>query len=49
MQINILQRGEEDKAKGLVVVIDVFRAFSTTCYIYEDGTLYLKKIVETSG
>lgn len=37
MQINILQRGEEDKAKGLVVVIDVFRAFSTTCYIYENG------------
>lgn len=37
MQINILQRGEEDKAKGLTVVIDVFRAFSTSCYVYANG------------
>jgi len=42
MQINILQRGEEDKAKGLAVVIDVFRAFTTSCYVYNNG---VKKII----
>ena len=25
------------KAKGLTVIIDVFRAFSTACYIYANG------------
>lgn len=37
MQIDILQRGEENKAKGLAVVIDVFRAFTTSCYVYNNG------------
>ena len=25
------------KAKGLTVIIDVFRAFSTACYLFEQG------------
>ena len=37
MEIKILQKGEENKAKGLVVVIDVFRAFSTSCYVFNNG------------
>lgn len=37
MIIKILTRNEASEAKGLAVVIDVFRAFSTACYIYENG------------
>jgi len=38
MQIEILQLTEgAKKAKGLTVIIDVFRAFSTTCYVYAAG------------
>lgn len=37
MIINILTGSEASEAKGLAVVIDVFRAFSTACYIYENG------------
>jgi 2-phosphosulfolactate phosphatase len=38
MQINILQKVEGAKqARGLTVVIDVFRAFSTACYLFEAG------------
>jgi len=38
MKINILQLldGARD-AKGLTVIIDVFRAFSTACYAFESG------------
>jgi len=38
MQINILHNIEgAKKAKGLAVVIDVFRAFSTECYVFANG------------
>ena len=37
MIINILTRREAPEAKGLAVVIDVFRAFSTACYMYDNG------------
>lgn len=38
MQIEILQLLEgAKKAKGLTVIIDVFRAFSTACYAFELG------------
>ena len=38
MNIEILQLTEgANKAKGLTVVIDVFRAFSTSCYVMAAG------------
>ena len=38
MEIKILQLTEgAKKAKGLTVVIDVFRAFSTACYVFASG------------
>ena len=38
MEIEILHLLEGAKrAKGLTVVIDVFRAFSCECYMYEAG------------
>ena len=38
MKIEILQLLEgAQKAKGLTVIIDVFRAFSTACYAFENG------------
>ncbi|MDP4183738.1 MAG: 2-phosphosulfolactate phosphatase [Bacteroidota bacterium] len=38
MEINILQLVEGAKnAKGLTVVIDVFRAFSMACYLFDRG------------
>jgi len=38
MEIEILQLTEgAKKAKGLTVVIDVFRAFSTACYVFAAG------------
>ena len=38
MEIQILQllKGAK-KARGLTVIIDVFRAFSTTCYAFNKG------------
>jgi 2-phosphosulfolactate phosphatase len=38
MEVKILQLldGAKD-AKGLTVIIDVFRAFSTACYVYDHG------------
>lgn len=43
MEINILQLLEgAKKAKGLTVIIDVFRAFSTACYLFDYGA---KKII----
>jgi 2-phosphosulfolactate phosphatase len=43
MKINILYSLEDaDQATGLVVVIDVFRAFSTACYLFAAG---VKKII----
>ena len=57
MEIEILQLTEGAKqAKGLTVVIDVFRAFSTACYVFAAGAekiipvehveeaFYLKKV-----
>ena len=39
MNIQILQLLEgAKKANGLTVIIDVFRAFSTACYAFENGT-----------
>jgi 2-phosphosulfolactate phosphatase len=47
MEIKILQLLEgAKKAKGLAVIIDVFRAFSTACYIYERGA---KTIIPVGG
>lgn len=38
MEINILQLIEgAKKARGLTVIIDVFRAFSLECYMYDKG------------
>lgn len=38
MKIEILQLTEgAKKAKGLTVVIDVFRAFTTACFIMNNG------------
>jgi 2-phosphosulfolactate phosphatase len=38
MQINILQGIEGAKqSRGLTVIIDVFRAFSLTCYLFDRG------------
>lgn len=38
MQINKLSLLEgAQNAKGLTVIIDVFRAFSTSCYVYSNG------------
>jgi 2-phosphosulfolactate phosphatase len=38
MQINILHLNEGAKlARGLAVIIDVFRAFSLTCYLFDRG------------
>ena len=43
MKINMLELIEgAKKAKGLTVIIDVFRAFSTVCYLYEAGA---KKVI----
>lgn len=40
MEVKILQLldGAKD-AKGLTVIIDVFRAFSTACYVYDHGAV----------
>lgn len=38
MKINIIYGSDNaDKAKGIGVVIDVFRAFSTACYLFQAG------------
>ncbi|MBL7113266.1 MAG: 2-phosphosulfolactate phosphatase [Bacteroidales bacterium] len=38
MEINILHLVDgARKAKGLTVIIDVFRAFSTACYVFHNG------------
>ncbi len=43
MKIKILQLLDGAKeATGLTVIIDVFRAFSTACYAYDNGA---KKII----
>jgi 2-phosphosulfolactate phosphatase len=40
MKINILEFAEgAEKATGLTVIIDVFRAFSVECYAYESGAV----------
>lgn len=47
MEINILQLldGARD-AKGLTIIIDVFRAFSTACYAFEGGAYRIFPIGE---
>ena len=37
MKINILYASNAEQATGLVIVIDVFRAFSTACYLFAAG------------
>ena len=45
MQINILHLLEgAKKAKGLTVIIDVFRAFSLECYLYDMGVKEIRQI-----
>jgi len=45
MQINILRLIEGAKqAKGLVVIIDVFRAFSLECYLYSMGAKLVRPV-----
>jgi len=47
MKIEILEFVEgATKAKGLAVIVDVFRAFSVACYAYEAGAA---RIIATSG
>jgi 2-phosphosulfolactate phosphatase len=42
MKVEILEFGEgAKKAKGVTVIIDVFRAFSTACYVFESGAVRL--------
>ncbi|WP_309121871.1 2-phosphosulfolactate phosphatase [Paenibacillus sp.] len=51
MEINILQLIEGAKqARGLTVVIDVFRAFSTACYVTERGAFRIVPVgdIETA-
>ncbi|MCA1759979.1 MAG: 2-phosphosulfolactate phosphatase [Bacteroidales bacterium] len=47
MEVKILQLldGAKD-AKGLTVIIDVFRAFSTACYVYDRGAVKIFPIDE---
>lgn len=47
MEINILHLLDgARKAKGLTVIIDVFRAFSTTCYIFDQGAIKIFPVAE---
>jgi 2-phosphosulfolactate phosphatase len=47
MKVEILEFVEgAKKAKGLAVIIDVFRAFSVECYAYDAGAI---KIIATAG
>jgi len=42
MRVEILEFVEgAKKAKGVAVIIDVFRAFSTACYVYDSGAVRL--------
>jgi 2-phosphosulfolactate phosphatase len=42
MKVEILEFVEgAKKAKGVAVIIDVFRAFSTACYVYDSGAVRL--------
>jgi 2-phosphosulfolactate phosphatase len=47
MEVKILQLLEGAKdATGLTVIIDVFRAFSTACYVYDHGAVKIIPIGE---
>jgi 2-phosphosulfolactate phosphatase len=49
MEIQILHLVEgARKAKGLTVIIDVFRAFSTACYIMDNGAEKILPVSEVS-
>jgi 2-phosphosulfolactate phosphatase len=42
MQINIIKSVEDAiQAKGLTVIIDVFRAFSVEAYLFHNGAKYI--------
>ena len=42
MNIKIIKNVEEaNQASGLAVIIDVFRAFSTECYVFQNGAKYI--------
>ena len=42
MKVKILEFVEgARKAEGLAVIIDVFRAFSVACYVFDGGALKL--------
>jgi 2-phosphosulfolactate phosphatase len=42
MRVEILEfAGGAKEAKGVTVIIDVFRAFSTACYVYDSGAVRL--------
>jgi len=42
MQINVIKSLEDaNTAKGIAVIIDVFRAFSTEAYVFENGCEYI--------
>ncbi len=50
MQIEILQLTEgAKKAKGTTVVIDVFRAFSTACYLFAAGAERIIPVEQVEG
>ncbi len=47
MKINILQLLDGAKtASGLTVIIDVFRAFSTACYIFDSGGVKIYPVAD---
>src|SRR5512136_3027449 len=49
MDIRILQLIDGARqARGLAVIIDVFRAFSTACYIFNNGAETIIPVSETS-
>jgi 2-phosphosulfolactate phosphatase len=49
MEIQILQLVEGARqARGLAVIIDVFRAFSTACYIFNNGAEKIIPVTEVS-
>ena len=49
MKINILEfQSGAEVARGLTVIIDVFRAFSTACYLYQNGAKLIIPVLTTA-
>ena len=49
MKINLLSLSEGAKsAKGLTVIIDVYRAFTTQSFAFDRGVNYILNVAETS-